>query len=437
MKVPAAWEAGHPFNRGSGRVPFLSCSPAGIAPSFVWALRSSGKPFALTLLWVLVLALTSTLSVWFSGGEPVKAAAPVFDVDVPSALLIDVDTGQVLYEKNADEKRSPASISKVMVMLLAMEAVADGRARLDDQVTISQTAESMGGSQLYLKAGTSFTLQELLEMLAIASANDATVAITEYLAGSEDAFVEAMNRRARELGMKDTVFLDASGLPLMNNQENVTTARDIGRMSVALIKKYPQVLEWTGIWTKQFRPDLPVAVNTNRLIRRYPGADGLKTGHTEKSGYSVVATAQRGDRRLLVVVLGATSDEARIAAASKLLDYGFTAFHRVLAVPAGTAVGNVEVAGGSPGRVEAVVLEDIRVLLPRIVTQEGVEQRLEPRQGLQAPVKKGDRVGELVLYYRGTEVGRHPVVAATDVRRAGLLARLWQWLRNLIAGLFR
>lgn len=416
MKVPAGREAGHPFNRRRGRVPFLSWSQVGI-----------------TLSLALFLALFADLP----GGEPARAAAPAFDVSAPSALLIDAGSGQVLYEKNADEKRSPASISKVMVMLLAMEAVEGGRAKLDDEVTISRTAEAMGGSQLYLKAGTSFRLQELLEMTAIASANDATVAITEYLAGSEAAFVDVMNRRARELGMKDTVFLDASGLPLMNDQENVSTARDIGRMSLELVKKHPKVLEWTAVWTRQFRPELPVAVNTNRLIRRYPGADGLKTGHTEKAGYSVAATAQRGDRRLLAVVLGAENDEARIDAASKLLDYGFNAFHQVLAVPKGTVVGNVEVAGGSPGRVEAVAPEDIRVLLPRVVSQEGVEQRLEPKEGLQAPVKKGERVGELVLLYGGTEVGRHPVEAATDVGRAGLLARLWQWLRNLIAGFFR
>ncbi|HHV56114.1 MAG TPA: D-alanyl-D-alanine carboxypeptidase [Firmicutes bacterium] len=412
MRAPAVAGGGHPFKKGE-RVLFLS-----------------------VLLWALLLVVIVPFARAETAPES-PSPVPGFDPGVPAAFLVDTGTGQVLYEKSADEKVSPASISKVMVLLLAMEAIEEGRAHLDDQVQISERAASMGGSQLYLAAGSSYTLQELLEMLAIASANDATVAITEYLAGSEAVFVAAMNRRAKELGMKDTVFRDASGLPLANGEENVSTARDIARMSLELVRRFPKVLEWTSIWTKQFRPDLPVAVNTNRLIRRYPGADGLKTGHTEKAGYSVVATARRDDRRLLAVVLRAGSDQERLQATTSLLDYGFNGFRQVLAVPAGKTVGRVRVAGGSPAQVEAAAPADIRVLLPRIASTRGVEEKLLPRQDLRAPLKKGDRVGELVLFYDGSEIGRHPVVAATDVKRAGLLARLWQWLRDLIAGLFR
>ncbi|MBE3584277.1 MAG: D-alanyl-D-alanine carboxypeptidase [Limnochordaceae bacterium] len=404
--------------------------------------RRSGLAVLLSLVLVLTsilesgVGLAQTPSPGTTSPPSPSPRTPGFDVAVPSAILVDVKSGQTLFEKNADEPLPLASISKIMVMLLAMEAVAEGRAKLSDTVTISSRAESMGGSQMYLAAGSQFTLQELMEMVAVASANDATVAITEYLAGSEGAFVDAMNRRAKELGLTKTRFYDASGLPLPGVGENRGSSRDVAKMSLELVKKHPQVLEWTSIWTKTIRPELPTMVNTNKLINHYPGANGLKTGYTEQAGYCVAATATRGDRTLLAVIFRAASDDQRVQEASRLLDYGFDAFNEVLAVPSGTQVGTAPVKGGRIPGVQAIVDKDVRVLLPRIVSVSGVDQKFTPKEDLQAPIKKGQTVGELVLRYDSTELDKVPAVAAADVPRAGLLTRLILWLRHLVTAVW-
>ncbi|MCL4514237.1 MAG: D-alanyl-D-alanine carboxypeptidase [Firmicutes bacterium] len=359
---------------------------------------------------------------------PSQVGQIIFDIPSESAILTEASSGQVLWQKNAHKRLPPASISKIMTLLLAMEAVQTGRVSLDDQVTVSATASRQGGSEVFLAQGERFPLRDLLKAIAIASANDASVAVAEYLAGTEQAFVTSMNRRAKELGMKDTYFFDSSGLPAPEGvQGNYTTAYDVAIMSRELVK-YPQILKWTSTWQDSLRGGKFVLTNTNRLLNTYLGADGLKTGHTEEAGWSLSATSIRNGLRLIAVVLRTESDEARVEQAAHLMDYGFRAFARVPVASRGRRVGTVAVPNGTR-TVLPVETGQPLVVLTRRGDESLVQKKLVLPRNVQAPLSKGQKVGELRATLGNETLGRVDLVAAEPVARANpvvvFFRRIW------------
>ncbi len=371
---------------------------------------------------------------WWSTATTL-AAAPIFEVTAPSALLVDADTGQVLFSKNPDIQLPPASIAKIMTLLLALEAVDAGKAQLTDKVTTSAHASRMGGSEVYLREGEVHSLEEMLEAIAIHSANDASVAVAEHLAGTEQGFVELMNRRAKELGMTRTLFSNPTGLPPDPGEPpTVTTAHDIAIMARELVK-HPKIFTWTTIQRKVFREKpLLILENTNKLIGRYPGLDGLKTGHTSEAGFGLVATAKRGDVRLISVVLKTPSEKSREEQTIRLLDFGFNRFKPVVLATAGQSVGQLTFPQGSPYRIDVTVARPLRVLV--LPGQEGAA-RLELRLSRpELPVKAGQVVGQAVAVLDGKPVAMVDAVAARDVHRANVLVRAWRWLISSLGRLW-
>ncbi|MEA4884693.1 MAG: D-alanyl-D-alanine carboxypeptidase family protein [Clostridia bacterium] len=273
---------------------------------------------------VVVVVLIAIIMAGRTRTMDTNPAALASQLSATSALLIEADSGRVLFAKNADRRLPPASLTKLMTVLLAMEAVDDGRAKLVDRVVVSRRAASTGGSRVWIDAGERFTLEQLLESAMIASANDSAVAVAEHLAGSEEAFVRRMSRRAQKLGMDGTVFVNATGLPQdAASREGYTTARDMACLAREVLR-HPAVLEWSRVQSKVFRTHPAfVMSNTNQLVGSYRGCDGLKTGHTDTAGYHLVATARSGGVRLICVVMQAQSRESAASQAARLLDYGY------------------------------------------------------------------------------------------------------------------
>ena len=273
------------------------------------------------MLWIII-ALSILLC-----AAPVRGQAVELDIQGKSALLMDVDTGTVLYEKNAHERLSPASVTKVMTMLLIMEAIDSGKIGWDDTVTASEAAAAKGGSQIYLKVGETMSVSDMVKSIAVSSANDCACAMAEHLAGSETAFVERMNARAKELGMNDTTFVNCTGLDDDPGAENhKTSAYDIALMSRELLKNHPDIKKYTTIWMDTVRNGAFGLSNTNKLIRFYSGATGLKTGFTSGAGYCLSASAMRDGMELIAVVMGCETSNIRTAACKSMLDYGFANF---------------------------------------------------------------------------------------------------------------
>jgi len=340
---------------------------------------------------------------------PVRAAAP--EISAPSAVLMEKTTGTVLCARDEHTPREPASVTKVMTILLTMEAIDSGALSYDDVVSASAHAASMGGSQIWLREGEKFTVRELLKAVCVVSGNDAAVALGEHLAGSEDAFVERMNARAAELGMNDTHFVNATGLPA---EGHVTSAYDVALMSRELIRNHPDVRQFTTIWTDSLRSGESMLVNTNKLIRFYDGATGLKTGSTDSAGYCLSATAERGGMELIAAVMqGRTSDE-RFADARALLDYGFAAYTLVTITP-DAALSPLPVTLGERGAVQPVLTEDNTLLLEKTVAA-GLRKELALPERVDAPVEAGERLGELRVYdAAGGTVAALPILAGESV----------------------
>ena len=357
---------------------------------------------------------------------PVRAAPAAPAVDAAAAVLMEKETGTVLYEQEAHKKLEPASVTKVMTLLLVMEAVDSGALSTQDVVTVSPRAASMGGSQVYLKEGEQMTVDDLLKAVAVASGNDAAVALAEHLAGSEEAFVARMNQKAAELGMADTCFVNCTGLPAAGH---LTSAYDIALMSRALILEHPSVRAYTTIWMDSLRGGQFQLTNTNKLIRFYQGATGLKTGSTDAAGYCLSATAERDGMELIAVVLKSPTSETRSAAASALLNYGFANYTLMEARP-GQALPPVEVLLGEEETVQPVLSGSSRVLVEKAQVDQ-VETRLELAADVEAPVEPGQKLGELSVY-AGEELLRTiPLTADRPVARLtvpGLFTRLLRTL---------
>ncbi len=361
---------------------------------------------------------------------PLEERAPV-SLECKSALLMEASSGQIIFETNADEKRPVASVVKIMTILMCLEAVDSGRVSLDDRVTISKNASGMGGSQVLLDTGEVQTLDILLKSTVVGSANDAAVAIAEHLYGSQELFVKQMNARAQALGMKDTVFVNCTGLPAQGQH---TTARDVARMAAALFG-HELSYKYAGSWMdKVDHGDGRVTdlTNTNRLIRFYDGCDGGKTGSTNEAGYCIAATARRGGMRLIAVVLGGSSGKKRFACAEKMFDHGFANYRLLTAAERGTRVrGEMPVTGGSLDSVPLALDGDLTLLMNKA---EAAEIELKPNlpPSVAAPVAAGDEIGSVDILLNGRTIARIPVAAAGSVARQGFpdaWRRLWEgWM---------
>lgn len=375
----------------------------------------------------LILLIVVVMS--FSGLSQVKA----FEVEPESAILIEAETGQVLFEKNADRQLPPASMTKIMPLLIAMEKIEEGSIDLSDMVTISRYAESMGGSQIFLAANTQVELEKLLKAVTIASGNDASVAVGEYIAGTYSNFIAMMNDKADELGMENTNFANSTGLP---DPDNYSTARDIAIMAKELAK-HPQVLEWASIWTETIQ--LPnreaMLVNTNGLINHYPSMDGLKTGHTQEAGFCLAATALKGNTRLISVVMQSNTLQEREEATTRLLDYGFNSFAKREIAAAGEQVQNIIVAESAQEAAAGEIEESFYVMVQKGKERE-INQEIQINDNLRAPIDKGEKIGELIVYRDQIQIGSVDIVAVDDIDRANIVVRLWRSLIGFISGIF-
>ncbi len=360
---------------------------------------------------------------------PMEERSPL-SLQCEAALLVEPDSGQIIFETNADEKRAVASVTKIMSILLTIEAIEDGRIALTDKVVISANAAGMGGSQVLLDAGETQTVDVLLKSMIVGSANDATVAMAEYICGSVELFVDRMNQRAVELGMENTHFVNTTGLPA---EGHYTTARDVARMAMELIA-HELYYEYSTIWLDEVVHESgrkTSLTNTNRLIRLYDGCDGVKTGSTNEAGYCMAATAKRGDMRLIAVVLGADTGKERFNIASEMMDYGFANYRRYPVTEKGAKVrGELPVIGGSEDSIELELNEDLTLLLLR-----GDEQQISLQANLpahiNAPVEKGAYIGSVDVLLGTRVIAQVDVVAAQSVPRQsfmdGLERVLEQW----------
>ena len=373
----------------------------------------------ITVLLMLVLVLPALIS---------GVSGEGLDVPVKSAVLMDVATGTVLYEKNAHEALAPASVTKVMTMLLIMEAIDSGTLGYGDTVTASEAAARKGGSQVYLKVGEQMSVEEMLKSIAVSSANDCACAMAEHLSGSEEAFVERMNQKAKELSMEDTHFVNCTGLDDSPEAKNhKTSAYDVALMSRELLGKHPDIRKFTTIWMDTIRNGAFGLSNTNKLIRFYPGATGLKTGFTSGAGYCLSASAERENMELIAVTMGAESSKIRNAACKTLLDYGFAGF--ALVSPALDEAPQVPVRLGKEAQVEAALQEESSVLIPK-AQKPGLTTEIQLEEFCTAPVEKGAVLGTLTLRSGGETLLEVPLVAAREVKRKTFLDQLVLILRK-------
>lgn len=339
-----------------------------------------------------------------------------------SSILMEASTGQILYENNAEEAMPPASVTKIMTLLLIFEAQKEGKFQWDDMITVSEYAASMGGSQVFLEPEEQQTAKDMVKCIAVASANDASVAMAEFIGGSEEGFVAMMNEKAKELGMKNTVFKNACGLDV---EGHVTSAKDIAIMSRTLITEFPEVTEFTTIWmdkithkTRKGESEFGLA-NTNKLIKWYSGATGLKTGSTSAAKFCLSGTAKRNDTELIAVVMAAPDPKTRFQEVMKMLDWGFANFEVKKIVSQGEDMGNIMTEKGEKESVKIICENDINILVPK---GEGeIKKDTQIYESLKAPFEKGKKAGEIVVYVNGEEKGRSNIVASEGCEKISLV----------------
>lgn len=381
------------------------------------------KSIRLLVCAVLILSLLGTGLVRAKENSEKLPKGPDLKINGQSAILIEPNSGEILFCKNPDQKLPPASVTKLMVMLLTLEAVDKGQIKLTDIVSASPEACRMGGSQIWLEPGEEMSVAELLKAVCIVSANDASYALGEHLAGSEENFIALMNKRSVELGLKNTHFVNTTGLePDSGGVGNLTSARDMALLACEVVK-HPIVFKWTGVWIDNLRGGKSFLRNTNKLVRFYRGCDGLKTGYTDKAGYCLVATAIRDGARMIAVVMKSATIDARSKDISTMFNYGFSQYRAFRVCQAGEKVGQVKVFRGKEVLLDAVVPRELTAILKRNQTGEVIKTvKLNRMAG--APVRKGQAIGEVLLTYEGKLCGRMELVAAKDVGKAGFF-ELW------------
>lgn len=380
-------------------------------------------PIILSLLIAFIPAFTSSSYIYGVTEYDAETVAKimkdtdVFSLKCKASILMDSDTGTIMIENNSHEKLPIASITKIMSMYLIMEAIENGKLKFDDFVPVSEYSYGFGGSQVYLKPGEEFTVHEMLKAIAIHSANDATVAMAEKVAGSEETFVAIMNEKAKELGLKDTHFLDCTGL---TNEGHYSTAYDIAVLSRELIAKYPKILDYTKIWHDTFRNGEFSLDNTNKLVRHYSGTVGLKTGFTSIAGHCLSAVVKRENLTLISVVLGGPDSNTRFAETRKLMDYGFANFESIVLENKDTEAGNIEVRKGIETEVKGILASDVIVLLKK-GTKQNIERHVNIEPFIIAPVEMGQKVGEIVYKLDGKEIARVNIITEKGVDKASFM----------------
>ena len=368
-------------------------------------------------VWILLFSVSVQVFWW----DEISVSAEPAAIEAPSAVLLESSTGKVIFEQNARERRSPASITKIMTLLLTFEALDQGKIKLEDPVTVSEYASSMGGSQVFLAENEVQTLETMIKCIAVASGNDASVAVAEYITGSEEAFVEQMNQKAAELGMVDTHFEDCCGLT--DSDGHYTTAMDVAIMSRELTVKHPQVFEYTGIWMEDITHETRQGSSTftlnstNKLLKQYQWATGLKTGSTSKAKFCLSATATKDGIDLIAVVMGAPDYKARFKDAQTLLNYGFNVSDLYLDENT-EPLADLRVEGGVEDTVPVRYQSEFRYLDTEGNSLDGVEKSIELPETAAAPVTKGAEAGRVVYLLNGAEIGSVPILYDSDVAKA-------------------
>lgn len=378
------------------------------------------KKFLATFLIVILVATAFVSSI-----SAIEIKETNIDLNVKSAVLMDASTGTILYSQNAEESLPPASVTKVMTLLLVFEAIEKGTISYEDTLTVSENAASMGGSQVFLEPGEEMKVEDLLKSVIIASANDAALTLAEHVAGSEEAFVDMMNKRAEELSMKSTHFENVTGLDddVVNH---VTSAKDIAIMSSELLK-YDKVSEYATIWMDTIRNGEFGLTNTNRLIRYYKGITGLKTGYTSKAGYCISSSAKRNDLHLVAVIMGAESSKERNDAATKLLDYGFANYSIYKNINISDK--SIDLYGGEKDSVK-IKYEDFSTLLNK-GSNNKVEKEIQLNEYLIAPVKKNEVVGKVIYKIDGVSIGESKIICQETVDKISFFKYLLKILKNI------
>lgn len=367
-------------------------------------------------LFPTICIASDTIYTWSNSAKPLTETIPTnattsLSLNVGSAVLIEQNSGQVLYNQNMHEKLRPASVTKVMTILLIMEAIDSGKLSYTDKIPCSEKAAGMGGSQIWLDVREELTVDEMLKAICVVSANDCTVAMAEYLAGTEEAFVEQMNTKAKELGMNDTTFKNCHGI---DEDGHVTSAYDIALMSRELLTKHPSITKYTTIYMDSLRDGKSSLVNTNKLVRNYKGATGLKTGSTSIALYNLSASATRNDLSLIAVIMKAPTSPIRFAEAQKLLDYGFSNFEYKKLANKNDLIKEVAVDKGIENSVNAILENDSGVLIQKGQNKD-IVQSMELPDSVSAPVSAGQVLGNVTYSLNGNEIGKVNIVAEKSV----------------------
>ncbi|MBI3327396.1 MAG: D-alanyl-D-alanine carboxypeptidase [Nitrospinae bacterium] len=384
------------------------------------------RPVRRATLWALALCLCGSISLADAANRKVRReAAAQAPPPIESALLMEADTGEILYEKDSRKKRQPASMVKMMVMLIVMEKVRAGEIGLGDTITASARASKIGGSQIYLREGETFALEDMLKAIVIASANDASVAVAEQIAGTVEGFVELMNERAHDLNMTDSHFESVHGLPPTNGTPgDLTSAHDLALLARELVK-YPELLSWGGTKEDSLRDGKFILTNTNKLVHHFPGIDGLKTGFYREAGFNVTATAQRGGLRFIAVVMGAPSSGVRFDEAKRLLAMGFNGYKKVVFVRKDAPIGpEIRVSGSTVRKIRAVAQDDLT-----IVVKKGLEKQLvsavQLPPNISAPAHRGQPIGEVWVKHKDQVLGKTSAVVPEEIPQVGMFWRIF------------
>jgi serine-type D-Ala-D-Ala carboxypeptidase (penicillin-binding protein 5/6) len=383
------------------------------------------KPVRRGSLWASVLCLCAMVSLAGAADRKARHASTSAPPQIDAALLMEAETGAILYEKDSHKQRAPASMVKMMLMLVVMEKVRAGELHLSDTITASAHASKMGGSQVYLREGETFSLEEMMKSIAIASANDACVAVAEHIAGSVEGFLDLLNERAKALNMTESHFETVHGLPPSNGTPpDLTSAHDMAVLARELVK-YPEILHWGAMKEDSLRAGQFILTNTNKLVYQFPGADGIKTGFHHGAGFNITATAQRDGVRLIAVVMGAPTSTARFDEAKRLLALGFNSYKKIVFIRKDAPVGpEIQVSGSTVRKIRAVAQDDLA-----LVVKKGAEKQLvtdvQVPPNLEAPAHRGQVIGEVRVKQQDQILATTAAVVPEEIPKVGLIWRLF------------